>query len=110
MISGTPAATDVVFFLRVGCDLSSQCQPLEQIAWGRASSFFLHQPNFVLEPFLPFWANDAFPALLQEHNVFLFFLPAAVAQPFLGTWSNGWTTSWRMREESALDCIFGGAG
>jgi len=49
-------------------------------------------------------------ALLQELKDLSFALPAAFAQQLLRTWANGWTTSWRINEVSALDCIFGCAG
>jgi len=49
-------------------------------------------------------------AMLQELKDLSFSLPAAFAQQLLRTFSNGWTTSWRTSEASALDCIFGCAG
>jgi len=62
--------------------------------------------------------NENFPeaalrltdAILQVLNAFSFSLPAAFAQQLLRTWSNGWIPSWRMKEASALDCMFACAG
>jgi len=61
---------------------------------------------------------DVFVAMWRTRSLlhlrgFLFIigsLPAAIAQQLFRTWSNGWTTSWRMNEASALDCICGFVG
>jgi len=63
-----------------------------------------------IEKYYPELAPFVTPASLEYVRAFSLSLPASVSQQLLRSWSNGWTTSYRMNETQLHNCFFGCVG